>query len=341
MDGKLYLPQGYNTVSKGLVAAGWKEVIPNDHPDQKNHTFGHSTFFIENAERHGPLRTYLVTAAQRPNFSLWTNTKARRLVRTGGHVTGVELECNKGGAVGPGKSGIVNVTPGKGRVILSAGTFGSAKLLFRSGIGPEDQLNVVKNSALDGATMIASDQWIKLPVGYNLNDHVGTDIQIAHPDIVFYDFYAAWDAPIEDDKQKYLKERSGILAQVAPNLGPIAWQQVDASDGVVRHIQWQSRVEGRTNTSMTITQYLGTGTKSRGRLTILGNLNTQVSTAPYLRDAVDKEAVITGIEYIRGVLSKIEGLTWISPPATQNTTAFVNSVCSTLNPETIFQTNYL
>jgi cellobiose dehydrogenase (acceptor) len=36
-----------------------------------------------------------------------------------------------------------------------------------------DQLNIVKNSTVDGPTMIASDQWINLPVGYNLNDHVG------------------------------------------------------------------------------------------------------------------------------------------------------------------------
>lgn len=132
MDGKLYLQQGFETIGKGLEAAGFKYVIPNDHPDQKNHTYGHSTFFLENAERHGPLETYLVTAAARDNFDLWTNTVARRLVRTGGHITGVELECNKQGSVGPGHSGTINVTPKTGRVILSAGAFGSAKLLLRS-----------------------------------------------------------------------------------------------------------------------------------------------------------------------------------------------------------------
>ena len=190
----MYLQQGFDTVSKGLEAAGFKYVVPNDHPDQKNHTFGRSTFFLENAERHGPLSTYLVTAAQRKNFHLMTNTNARRLTRTGGHVTGVELECSKEGAVGPGFTGNIKVTPGTGRVILSAGTFGSAKLLFRSmllssisialltssgGIGPADQLRIVNNSRIDGPTMIPSDQWINLPVGYNLNDHVGVSIQRA------------------------------------------------------------------------------------------------------------------------------------------------------------------
>lgn len=78
---------------------------------------------------------------------------------------------------------------------------------------------------------------------------------------------------------------------------------------------------------MTITQYLGNGAISRGRLTITPQLNTQVSTAPYLRNATDKEAVIQGIDFIRSALNKVQGLTWITPTADQSTTSFVNSVC--------------
>lgn len=176
--------------------------MANDVPNEKNRTYAHATFFIQNAERHGPLRTYLETAIARPKFNLWVNTGARRVVRKGGLISGVELECKNGA----GRSGTVNVTPGTGRVIVSAGTMGSAKFLFRSGIGPTDQLNIVKGSTLDGATMISQDQWINLPVGNNLNDHVGTDIQIAHPDIVFYDFYGAWGSPIQADVDAYLSK---------------------------------------------------------------------------------------------------------------------------------------
>ena len=39
------------------------------------------------------------------------------------------------------------------------------------GIGPQDQLEIVQGSALDGETMISSEEWIELPVGYNLEDH--------------------------------------------------------------------------------------------------------------------------------------------------------------------------
>lgn len=77
---------------------------------------------------------------------------------------------------------------------------------------------------------------------------------------------------------------------------------------------------------MTITQYLGAGTISRGRLDIQANMNTRVVTPPYLRNQYDKEAVIQGLDYMRGVLSQVQNLTWITPTATQNTTAFVNSV---------------
>lgn len=170
MDGKLYQHEGFDVLAGGLNASGWNYVIPNDHPDKKNRTYGHTTYMFSGGERNGPMGTYLVTAAQRPGFTLWMNTPVRRLIRDGGHVRGVELEC-----INDGYSGSVFLTPGTGRVILSAGTFASAKLLMRSGIGPADQLAVVKNSP-DGPTMINSTDWIDLPVGYNLNDHVNVSI---------------------------------------------------------------------------------------------------------------------------------------------------------------------
>lgn len=61
-------------------------------------------------------------------------------------------------------------------------------------------------------------------------------------------------------------------------------------------------------------------------MVIQSNMNTRVMTPPYLRDAADKEAVIQGIEYMRGVLSKVENLTWITPTAEENTATFVNLV---------------
>lgn len=215
VDGELYRQEGFEVLSGGLAESGWTSVVANDEPNSKNHTFAHSHFMFAGGERDGPLATYLVSADGRDNFDLWTNTAVRRAVRSGSKVTGVELECLTDG----GYSGTIKLNE-KGGVIFSAGAFGSAKLLLRSGIGPEDQLEVVASSK-DGETFVAKEDWIDLPVGYNLMDHLNTDLILTHPDVVFYDFYEAWDTPNADDEAAYLDKRSGILAQAAPNIGPM------------------------------------------------------------------------------------------------------------------------
>lgn len=89
------------------------------------------------------------------------------------------------------------------------------------GIGPRDQLLTVRNST-DGPTMINERSWISLPVGYNLEDHTNvspmstrsqrqmlmmqTDAVISHPNVVHYDFYAAYTDPIAADRTAYLCE---------------------------------------------------------------------------------------------------------------------------------------
>lgn len=70
-----------------------------------------------------------------------------------------------------------------------------------------------------------------------------TDI-IQHPNVTFYDFYAAYTDPITGDKSAYLDSRDGILTQSAPNIGPIMFDEITASDGSVRQLQWTARVEG-------------------------------------------------------------------------------------------------
>nr|ADT70774.1 cellobiose dehydrogenase [Dichomera saubinetii] len=321
-DGKLYYQQGFNVLSNALAAGNWKQVTANESPDSKNKTFAHAPFMYANGERGGPMATYLVNAAARNNFKLVMNTSVRRVVRNGGHVTGVEVQSNGDG----GLCGTVNVTASSGRVILSAGTFGSTKILFRSGIGPEEQLKVVNASTVDGDTMIADSQWINLPVGHNLDDHTNTDLQITHKNVSFYDFYGAWKAPIASDEESYMNDRTGILTTSAPNIGPVMWDQITGSDGITRQIQWTARVEGDTNTSMTISQYLGRGSTSRGVLSITSGLTMQVSTVPYLRTDEDKAAVIQGIKNLQAALSKDPNIVFTQPPANTTVEDFVNDM---------------
>lgn len=325
MDGKRYKQEGFDVLSGALSAAGWQSVVANNQQNSKNRTFSHSPFMYSNGQRQGPLGTYMVTALARKNFKLYTNTMVRRVVRTGGRATGVELENGVGSG---GYCGTINLNPG-GRVILSAGTFGSAKVLFRSGIGPKDQLSVVKSSAIDGSTMISESSWINLPVGQNLNDHVNTDLVIRHPNISSYDFYAAWNTPIEADKNLYLNQRSGILATSAPNIGPLAWEVIKGSDGIDRSIQWTARVEGpgaNDTKSLTISQYLGHGTTSRGALSINGALSIYVSKAPYLQNDADTGVVIAGIKSMLKAIQKNPLIEMQVPPANTTVEQYVASV---------------
>ncbi|KAH8680545.1 cellobiose dehydrogenase [Xylariales sp. PMI_506] len=325
LDGQLYLQQGFNVLAGGLAASGWQNITANNNPSLKNHTFSHTPYMYSNGERGGPMATYLVTASARSNFHLWMNTAVKRVIRSGGHITGVEVEAFLNG----GYVGVVNVTSITGRVVLAAGTFGSAKILFRSGIGPADQLAVVQSST-DGPTMIDENDWINVPVGYNLEDHVNTDTVIEHPSVVFYDFYAAWDDPITSDMNLYLNHREGILTQAAPNIGPMFWDEITGADGIVRQLQWTSRVEGSDGTpdgtAMTMSQYLGRGATSRGRMTITPALNTVVSTLPYLHDKNDVAAVIQGIKNLQAALANVKNLTWTYPTPNITVEDFVNNM---------------
>ena len=128
MDGKRYLQQGYEVLAGALEAANWTNLTANDEPDSKQKVFSYTPFMFSGGERGGPLATYLVSASERDNFNLWTNTMVRRVIRTAGRITGVEVEP----LTEDGYRGIVNLTPDTGRVILSAGAFGTPKILFRS-----------------------------------------------------------------------------------------------------------------------------------------------------------------------------------------------------------------
>lgn len=77
---------------------------------------------------------------------------------------------------------------------------------------------------------------------------------------------------------------------------------------------------------MTMSQYLGRGAKSRGRMTITKALTTVVSTLPYLQDKNDVQAVIQGIKNLQAALANVEGLTWTYPPSNITVEDFVNDV---------------
>ncbi|KAG6865808.1 hypothetical protein C0991_011613 [Blastosporella zonata] len=161
-DGKRYLEQTFDVASTLLKGQGYRQVTINDNPDSKDHTFGYSAYNFVKGKRTGPVATYLRTALARKNFTFKNYVYVLNVVRNGAQITGVKTNDT---SLGP--DGVVPLTP-NGRVVLSAGSFGSPRILFRSGIGPTDMINLVKNDATAGPNLPLPAKWINLPVGYNV-----------------------------------------------------------------------------------------------------------------------------------------------------------------------------
>lgn len=182
--------------------------------------------------------------------------------------------------------------------------------------------------------MINSSYWINSPVGYNLDDHLNTDLVMSHPNVTYYDWPASWTTPITADKNLYFNSRSGPFAQSAPNIGPIMFEEIKGPDNIVRQFQWQARVEGSrgqpNGNTMTVSVWLGRGKVSRGRATISSRLNMEVSTIPF-GDPNDMATLAKAIDNMVAALAPVKNLTWLLPPPGQTGAQYLATVPLTLN----------
>ncbi|KOB68187.1 putative ecdysone oxidase, partial [Operophtera brumata] len=108
-------------------------------------------FTIADGVRQSSAHAYLTPAKNRPNLHVLKNTLVHKIIIENKNAVGVEVLT---------KNGVVTLKADK-EVIVSAGTFGSPKLLMLSGIGPKERL-------LSKGIDVIED----LPVGKNLHDHV-------------------------------------------------------------------------------------------------------------------------------------------------------------------------
>ncbi|KAF1995510.1 GMC oxidoreductase [Amniculicola lignicola CBS 123094] len=319
-DGKSYLTNGTNIALAALtdpsLSDPYQFISVNEHPELKNHTVALPEYYFSKGERHGPMSTYLVTASKRKNFRLLMNTTVQRALRIGGDIIGVQTDSSSGSA---GHTGTILLTPRTGRLILSAGVFGTSKILFRSGIGPLDQLKAMQRSE-DGPDMITEKYWIELPVGTRIDDAPAVYMAVKKADLETYPWEQIWYKNSTDkDVRKYLEKRSGPLAEVQPSIAPVFWDEVKGEDNRTRIIQWtvNSGSTKELGTVLLFASTLSTGKTSRGTLSLTPDLKLTVTKRPYFNDpgAHDFAALLSSARSLLPILTNIPNATLLFPPS--------------------------
>ncbi|KAH9919454.1 cellobiose dehydrogenase [Epithele typhae] len=289
-----------------LTPQGYSQITINDNPNYKDHAYGYSAFDFLKGERAGPVATYLQTALARPNFTYKDYVLVSQVVRNGSTITGVRTNDT---SLGP--NGVIPLNP-KGRVILSAGSFGTARILFQSGIGPNDMIQVVQGNTQAAANLPPQSQWINLPVGMGVSDNPSINLVFTHPSIDAYENWAnVFTNPRSADAAQYLANRSGVFAGASPKMN--FWRAYGGSDGKVRYAQ---------GTIFTITMYLSQGVTSRGRIGIDAALRGTALTNPWFTDPSTSST-----------MSSVSNLTMITPDVTTTIDAYVDSY----DPHDVFQ----
>ncbi|QRW04595.1 GMC oxidoreductase [Ceratobasidium sp. AG-Ba] len=332
-DGKLYLTQVYDVVKSLLDKQGYSQYVINDSPNTKDHAYGRPGYYAQNGKRTGPMDTYLKTSKTRPNFKLLMHTKVLSLVRNGSQITGVRVSNTTVNG-----NGIISLTT-KGRVVLAAGVFGTAKILYQSGIGPADMLAITAGNPATANFMPPASQYINLPVGHFVRDSPGVNLVFTHPTVDDYDNWApVWGNPRPTDANQFVTTQSGVFAYASPRAN--FWRVYQGPDGISRHIQGTARPGSccftptypyNTTAQFTITVYIGTGLTSVGRIGIDSSLQGTILTKPWLTDPVEKIVLTNAITDLLSTYKQVPGLQLISPDNTTSIAAHVTNMAAGSN----------
>ena len=124
----------------------------DDHNDPTSTGLGSFPMNRADGRRMSTALTYLQAAGDRPNLTVWSGALVHRVVLSGSRATGVVVDRD---------GTLEDVTAGE--VVLCAGSIQTPALLWRSGVGPPEEL-----AALGIETAVANQA-----VGANLTDHPG------------------------------------------------------------------------------------------------------------------------------------------------------------------------
>jgi choline dehydrogenase-like flavoprotein len=145
------------------VEAGEALGLPRtkDYNGETQEGIGRGQYTIRDGRRSSSARAYLRPARHRSNLTVVTGAHATQVLMQGTRATGVEYALNSGDTIR---------AEADRDVIIASGTFNSPQLLMLSGIGPAAHL---------GAMGIKTR--VDLPVGKNLQDHLGSYMTYTRP----------------------------------------------------------------------------------------------------------------------------------------------------------------
>jgi cellobiose dehydrogenase (acceptor) len=293
-DGKHYDDKAYDVVSSYLDTQGWTEVDSIQSPNEKHMIYSRPAWSIVNNLRAGPARTYLPHAEELDNFTLKLGSKVVQVKRRGSSVTGVLVEAEDK------SQQIINLNKG-GKVVLAAGALSTPRILWNSGIGKSDALNIVKGGTT-GVQLPDEADWIDLPVGHGLKDHAQAPLQFNIANLAAYKFDNIATKPLEADLALY-KQGSGVITQAAQRMH--LWTSVNGTDGVERYLQ--GTVSAMKDGVITIRAFLTHGTTTTGELGITAGGNTILKVKPWLITDGDREAFSGFIQWWMDTTAKVNG----------------------------------
>lgn len=283
-DNKYYDNGVYDVLSKWFAGAGWKEVSTNEEPDEKFQIYSYPAMNIADGRRSGPVNQYLPLALAEKNFKLQLHTKVLRAIRTNSTVTGVETEDDTGVRT------IHNVKP-NGKVILAAGAMSSPRILFNSGIGPADQIEVASKQTTS-ITLPPKDTWINSPVGF-VRDHSIIEIKFNVTGGMSILPPSAYSSPSQLDVDLFAKAAGPLVGN--PQMRLNTFTTVTTSDQ--KKLVVQTHCYSVANNTISMMFLLTHGTTSTGRLTMTAEGNTEFSESPYLQTDTDKAGPSSPLQY--------------------------------------------
>ncbi|MGA8818102.1 MAG: GMC family oxidoreductase N-terminal domain-containing protein, partial [Xanthobacteraceae bacterium] len=148
----------YDAWLEAAKACGYP--ITPDYNGKQQVGFGRGQYTIRDGRRSSTANAFLKPARGRANLTVATNTHSTRVLLEGTRAKGVEFVQN----------GSIQRAIASREVIVAAGAFNTPQLLMLSGIGPAEHLRSL-------GINVAAD----LPVGKNLQDHLGAYMTYTRP----------------------------------------------------------------------------------------------------------------------------------------------------------------